>query len=326
MLKEIIVRNIGNYWYNKEDVEKNLLSIRLKDTVLFHCLEGISLEFSGLLEFIQQWQRSTGHSADKIRIWCINRKEKLPYANVCDHENKVWALQDLSWWTTPADFIRKPQQLFGLFVGRDSLSRNVIMYECYQNWQTYFLFSRMQHINESHFDFGHHWVNNSNVLGDYLPEYEHKKFKQFWNKHPFESLDQTVFGTHLVGDAVAAASVSLLKFYNQFGVELVLETMTRGTTFFPTEKTVRPIVGLKPFVTYAPKNYLQYLRDLGFRTFNSVWDESYDNFEGINRWQQMKKVVQYIINNPSIISQTKSIVEYNKNLLITREFSKDQYA
>jgi hypothetical protein len=326
MRKEIIVRNVGNYWFNREDVEQQLQSVRTKDTVLFHCLEGISLEFSGLLEFIQQWQLNTGHAAKKIQIWCINRKEKPPYVNICNHENKVWALQDIAWWSTPADFIAEPQQLFGLFIGRDSLSRNVIMYECHQYWRPYFLFSRMQQPNESNFDFGHHWTNNSDSLSDYLPEAEHKKFKTFWNNHPFESLDQTVFGTHLIGDAVSAAAVSLLKFYDQFGVELVLETMTRGTTFFPTEKTVRPIVGLKPFVTYASKNYLHYLRNLGFKTFDGIWDESYDNLEGIDRWHQMKKVVQYIINNPSVISQTKPIVEYNKNLLLTRKFSKDQHA
>lgn len=326
MTREIIVRNVGNYWFNREDVKQNLLPVTAQDTVLFHCLEGISLEFSGLLEFIKQWQAETGHATDKIKIWCINRKESTPYQNICNHENKVWALQDLAWWSTPADFIDHPEHLFGLFIGRDSLSRNLIMYECYQYWRCYFLFSRMKHPNESAFDFGHHWVNNSDSLNDYLPAIDHKKFKKFWNNHPFESLDEILFGKHLMGDDAITASLSLLRFYNQFGVELVLETMTRGTTFFPTEKTVRPMVGMKPFITYAPKNYLKYLRDLGFQTFGSIWDEDYDNFEGINRWHKMKKVVQYIINNPTVISQTQPIVAYNKDLLLTRQFSKDQHA
>lgn len=326
MNHEITVRNVGNYWFNREDVEKNLREVSAADTVVFYCLEGISLEFSGLLAFIKQWETDTKHATDQIKIWCINRKEVTPYENICTHENKVWALHELSWWQTPADFITNAKHLFGLFVGRDSLSRNVIMYECYQYWNPYFLFSRMTHPADSAFDYGHHWVNNSDSLDNYLPKIDQKKFKKFWSAHPFKSLDEVIFGQHLIGDDATNASLSLLRFYDQFGVELVLETMTRGTTFFPTEKTVRPMVGLKPFITYAPKNYLRYLRDLGFQTFGEVWDESYDNFDGIDRWHQMKKVVQYIINNPSVIAQTKSIVEYNKDLLLTRKFSKDQHA
>jgi hypothetical protein len=326
MNQEIIVRNVGNYWFNRDDVQSKLKSVTSSDTVLFYCLEGISLEFSGLLEFIKQWQTANSHATDKIQIWCINRKESIPYTNICQHENKVWALQDLAWWKTPAEFVIKPDKLFGLFVGRDSLSRNLIMYECYQNWRSYFLFSKMKHSTETMVDYGHHWINNSDTLSNYLPISDHKKFKEFWNNHSFESLDQVVFGQHLTGEDAINASLSLLKFYDQFGIELVLETMTRGNTFFPTEKTLRPIVGMKPFLTYAPKNYLKHLRALNFKTFDSIWDESYDNFEGIDRWHRMKSVVQYIINNPMVLSQANPIVEYNKNLLIQRKFSKDTHA
>jgi hypothetical protein len=326
MNQQIIIRNVGNYWFNRNDVRSALESVTPDDTVLFYCLEGISLEFSGLLEFIKQWQLSTGHATDKIKIWCINRKETIPYTNVCDHENKVWALQDLAWWKTLAEFVSEPEYLFGLFIGRDSLSRNFIMYECYQYWKPYFLFSKMKNPSNSNFDYGHYWSTNSDPLSSYLPNIDHKKFKKFWMNHSVESLDQIVFGQHLIGEDATNASLSLLKFYDQFGVELVLETMTRGNTFFPTEKTIRPIVGLKPFITYAPRNYLKHLRALNFKTFDGIWDESYDNFEGIDRWHRMKSVVQYIINNPTVLLQAKPIVEHNKNLLIQRKFLKDKHA
>jgi len=327
MNKKIInIDSFGNFWLNREAVHQALLSVSSEDLVLFYCLEGISFEFSGLLDFIKTWQNTTGHPTEQIQVWCMNRKELIPYPNVCEHENKIWGLHEYKWWQTPAEFVDQPQYLFGLFVGRDTFSRSLIMYECYQTWQTYFLFSRMKRREDTSRILPAVWESNSDRLDCYLSVSEHEKFKEFWMNHPFKPLDQQIFGEHMIADASIHAAVSLLQFYDQFGVELVLETMTRGTTFFPTEKTVRPMVGMKPFLTYAPKNYLRYLRDMGFKTFGDVWDENYDNFEGIDRWQQMKKVVQYIIDNPMVISQTKPIVEYNKNLLITRKFSKDAHA
>jgi hypothetical protein len=43
-----------------------------------------------------------------------------------------------------------------------------------------------------------------------------------------------------------------------------------------TEKTFKPIAMGMPFVLSAPQGSLAYLRQYGFKTFDSVWSESYD--------------------------------------------------
>lgn len=57
---------------------------------------------------------------------------------------------------------------------------------------------------------------------------------------------------------------------------LVTETVASGRRHHLTEKTFKPIAMGMPFVLVATAGSLQYLRSYGFKTFHSVWDESYD--------------------------------------------------
>ena len=56
----------------------------------------------------------------------------------------------------------------------------------------------------------------------------------------------------------------------------VSETVFFGRRQHLTEKTFKPIALGMPFVLSAPAGSLQYLKQYGFKTFDSVWDEKYD--------------------------------------------------
>jgi len=56
----------------------------------------------------------------------------------------------------------------------------------------------------------------------------------------------------------------------------VSETVFFGRRQHLTEKTFKPIAMGMPFVLSAPAGSLAYLRSYGFKTFDSVWNESYD--------------------------------------------------
>jgi hypothetical protein len=64
--------------------------------------------------------------------------------------------------------------------------------------------------------------------------------------------------------------------YNETNIEVVLETLFDDDRLHLTEKSLRPIACKQPFILLATHGSLQYLRDYGFQTFDSVWDESYD--------------------------------------------------
>jgi len=59
----------------------------------------------------------------------------------------------------------------------------------------------------------------------------------------------------------------------------VTETVATGKRHHITEKTFKPIALQMPFILTAPAYSLAYLKQYGFMTFGSIWDESYDFIE-----------------------------------------------
>jgi len=142
---------------------------------------------------------------------------------------------------------------------------------------------------------------------EWMTQDKFKKFCLWFDNCPVDSLDD-----HSVRDQYdnnQNTNLDLLNFYDQFEIELVAETYTRGNTFFPTEKTVRPIMAAKPFIVYGPRNFLSRLRDLGFQTYGNCWDESYDQYEGPERWT---KIQQLLGTN---LTADQKIAEHNRKHL-----------
>lgn len=67
--------------------------------------------------------------------------------------------------------------------------------------------------------------------------------------------------------------------FNDTEFSLVAETSVFNKNFHPTEKTIRNFLLKKPFIVFSAQYFVQYLHELGFRTFGDVIDESYDTIE-----------------------------------------------
>jgi hypothetical protein len=70
---------------------------------------------------------------------------------------------------------------------------------------------------------------------------------------------------------------SLVKFYQTSYFSVITETLYNYPIRFLTEKIFRPISHKHPFILLAPPKSLELLKQLGYKTFNTVIDESYDN-------------------------------------------------
>jgi hypothetical protein len=80
------------------------------------------------------------------------------------------------------------------------------------------------------------------------------------------------------------------KMYNHAYFQVVLETdFSNCNQFFLTEKTIRPLMSGQPFVTLATPGFLKHLHKLGFRTYNSLWNEDYDSI--INEQDRIQALV-----------------------------------
>ena len=67
--------------------------------------------------------------------------------------------------------------------------------------------------------------------------------------------------------------------YENSWISVVAESQHSNDFFFPTEKTGKALFAKRPFIVLSGQYYLRTLRSLGFRTFDSVIDESYDEIE-----------------------------------------------
>jgi hypothetical protein len=115
--------------------------------------------------------------------------------------------------------------------------------------------------------------------------------------------------------------------YKDFFVDIVAEPFTTGNCFFITEKTVRPMLLKKPFIIMASKNHLEYLRQMGFRTFGDFWDEDYDGYEGAERYTRIIQLIDKLAENSSdklesIYWDMQYTLDHNYNLLMTQTYKK----
>jgi len=70
-------------------------------------------------------------------------------------------------------------------------------------------------------------------------------------------------------------TLNITKVYPEFFVEIVNLTYWSGNTFYIDEKIWRPMLMRTPFVVHGPQHFLSRLRGLGFKTFDTWWDEGY---------------------------------------------------
>jgi hypothetical protein len=99
----------------------------------------------------------------------------------------------------------------------------------------------------------------------------------------------------------------------------VSETVFFGRRQHLTEKTFKPIAMGMPFVLSAPAGSLQYLRQYGFKTFDTVWNENYDKVKDDTiRIQQLSRLLKNLDEQSeqeknTMFQKCIPIIEHNWN-------------
>ena len=88
-----------------------------------------------------------------------------------------------------------------------------------------------------------------------------------------------------------------------------------GGTFL-TEKTFKPIKHGQLFFIAGPAGSLQVLRDLGYRVFDNVLDNSYDlEPDHTQRWMALTRAIYFArAELPKLFEQARADIEYNQQL------------
>jgi len=102
-------------------------------------------------------------------------------------------------------------------------------------------------------------------------------------------------------------------YYETYNLEIVTETTVNA--HFLTEKTIKPIASKMPFLTVSSPGYLKYLRNIGYKTFSNVFDESYDNITNTAlRVQAIADTLATLVSTNQIYNLTNTcsdVLEHN---------------
>lgn len=115
--------------------------------------------------------------------------------------------------------------------------------------------------------------------------------------------------------------------YQDALIDIVSESHVLGKTFFPTEKTFRPMWCKRPFIVFSSPNYLDYLHQMGFRTFSDFWNEDYDGYSGRDRYLKMLELIDQLASKTQddlekMYWDMQYTLDYNYNLLLTQSYNK----
>jgi hypothetical protein len=114
--------------------------------------------------------------------------------------------------------------------------------------------------------------------------------------------------------------------YNTTDIEVVLETLFDDDRLHLTEKSLRPIAVGQPFILAGTHGSLEYLRNYGFKTFDTVWNENYDTIVAPDdRLVAIVDLMQDIANwdtttKDNKMQQAQVIANFNRQHFFSEEF------
>ena len=112
-------------------------------------------------------------------------------------------------------------------------------------------------------------------------------------------------------------------FYKNSLINIISETNFFTPEIHLNEKTYKPIAFKQPFIMMGAPRSLQHLKDVGFKTFDVWWDESYDlETDNVKRMLMINTLVEEIANwsaekKVQFTHEVKDIVEFNCEHLAT---------
>jgi hypothetical protein len=297
---KIEIRVAGDRWMNPDEVAQQIQNCRGEHSLLFTVnSEGPSFYALGIIDVITKNITEIGIPPDQVWIdgW-HNMKETIPFKRVYQPKiSHFFWMSDSYRHATRLPFADSWPMAF--FVGRLTFERSVMLWDVSQRWPSQVLISLMRQSGQLDFSLEH-------VTTPWIDPDRSQEFMNWIQSSPFESITGHSVRDQYIPDN--NTNRDLVAHYDRFSVELVAETYCLGDTFFPTEKIVRPISQGKPVLVYGPRYFLARLRELGFQTWGDIWNESYDELTGHDRWEAIATVADHVITAKTYLDPKIEII------------------
>jgi hypothetical protein len=304
----------NDFIWNQTDFTKFLIKHQGQSITISTRREGVCLNSSGVYTLLEQFNYTD------VNIITNNLLEMHPtfqikYVNpfnffTVDHTDYI----HLHTWNQ--------QKIFGCFYNRPLWHRLGLASVLQHDYSNFTLLN----IRTATQDQDQRDLFEINHLFNYHPE-SFSKFANVFKSWPCQLEDRdgyTVGG----GGTTTGHTDQLADFYTNFLIDIVAETWTAGTTFYPTEKTVRPMLLKKPFIVFGSRNYLCYLQQMGFRTFSDFWSEDYDAYTDRERYVRILQLIDTIAKKSvdkleQMYWDMQYTLDHNYNLLQTQTYKKE---
>lgn len=312
-MKKFIVSPSNHSIWNRLDLEKFLVDNQNQDIHLAIQNEGCDCSVIGLYDLLDLFQFAS------VEIQTSNCLEKHHKYKVT-HKGCFKAFECTNDPTTYQPYhIWNRHKLFGIFYNRPIWHRLGLLAHLYKEHRDLTLINfrsdPMCIDSRELFEIDQLFVNH--------PE-SAKKFLDCYSEFPLllEEVD-----TYTLEGTTTKHTDQLCHHYPNILIDIVAEPFTTGNTFYPTEKTVRPMLLKKPMIVMTGRDQLLYLRQMGFMTFNDFWDETYDGFEGKDRYIKILKVIDDLAKKSmsemeSMYQAMQPVLQHNHDLLIESKFKK----
>jgi len=273
-----------NYVFNKDAILDQLAKNYCGQHILVKLHDGLNLKFSGLEYFLKHCCDNVGIPYNKVTFETINLDVDPVFGlQPMWQETFKHALENISM----PDRNLHEAKFIGYTISRMTIARLRLAYELDKAFA-----------NDSYCEFGNSYANNNEYMerfyfdlpqnvrlkNHYRDEIEWFRTKEFTPSHL----------SHLsppVGWQESYREYD--RIWNRFQIEVIPETDVMSSYYF-TEKTARCLVTGKPFVLISGINSLARLRDLGFKTYGAVLDESYDSAK--NPYKRIQMAIQALSN------------------------------
>jgi len=128
-------------------------------------------------------------------------------------------------------------------------------------------------------------ANNDNI--DFAIKEFAEKFPKIYKRFNKKNLSKTLPAVIDYEDMTfnnPTHDIKLRKYYESY-LHIVSETFytDKSDRMFFSEKIIKPIFFMRPFILFGQANSLKYLKSLGYKTFDSFIDESYDEIKNYNK-------------------------------------------
>lgn len=163
----------------------------------------------------------------------------------------------------------------------------------------------------------------SNCKNDIIFSYFKNNLRSGIWSHNISSANATVDHVNHQGNNVRLSALLPVDIYNDSYYSIIAETTCSNAYSHYTEKTAKALIARRPFIPFCGQYFLKNLKSVGFRTFSSVIDESYDNIEDLQdrfntAWQQVEWLCKQ--DPEQVLTELASVLDYNQRHFLTTDW------